>query len=312
MRRREFIRDAGVLGVAWTLPFSAAAEAIKTQKMATRPIPGTDEQLPIVGFGNSSAFREGDYENSRKLLDVLVEYGGSFIDSWSSSQEVLGRYMHEHDAKGKLFPGNNVGAKNKEDMDAAIRYAKEAQGKAVLDLLQLPNPGDFKRQWRLMRDAKEEGHARYIGLATARSSHFETVEKLLQSGTADFIQVNYSILETKTGERLLPMARDNAVAVITNRPFLNGQFFPLVKDKELPAWAADFDCESWAQFSLKFILANPAVNCVITETSKPHHAMDNLTAGLGRLPDEETRKRMRALIQGFLATSREPPELRTG
>jgi aryl-alcohol dehydrogenase-like predicted oxidoreductase len=125
------------------------------------------------------------------------------------------------------------------------------------------------------------------------------VESLISSGTTDFVQLNYSILETESGERLLPLARDKGVAVITNRPFVNGQWFPLVKDRELPDWAEEFDCRSWAQFSLKFILANPAVNCVITETSKPHHAADNLSAGFGRLPDENARARMIELIQSF-------------
>lgn len=312
MNRRDFIRDAGAFTAALSLPYAVSAETVTTAKMATRPIPGTGEELPIVGLGNSQSFRDGDYENSRKLLDILVENGGSFVDAWSSNQELLGRYMHEREARNKLFLANNMGPKNSQESDAAIRYAKESQGMATLDLLQLPNPSDFKKQWRLMRDAREAGHARYIGLAISRPRYYKLVEKLLNSGTTDFIQVNYSILETESGERLLPMARDKGVAVVTNRPFVNGQYFPLVKDHELPDWAEDFDCRSWAQFSLKFILANPAVNCVITETSKPRHAMDNLSAGFGRLPDEQQRARMKNLMQSLLDNSEQTPELRSG
>jgi diketogulonate reductase-like aldo/keto reductase len=312
MNRRGFICNATAMGAALALPGMVPAATIPMTKMATRPIPGTGEALPIVGFGNSQAFRDGDYEASRKLLDILIENGGSFVDSWSTNQKVLGRYMHEHDAKRELFLGTNVVADDAQENKAAIRYAKEMQGKAALDLLQLPNPPNFKKQWRLMRDAKEAGQARYIGLAIASSRYYKTVETLLRSGSADFIQVNYSILETQTGERILPLARDKGVAVVTNRPFVNGQYFPLVKDRELPAWAADFDCQSWAQFSLKFILANPAVNCVITETSKTRHAIDNLSAGFGRLPDERARKQMRELMQAFLATAKERPQLRSG
>ncbi len=299
MNRREFMLDAGALGAALSLPFSVAAATMPVMKMATRPIPGTEEQLPIVGFGNSQSFRDGDYENSEKLLDELVNHGGSVVDSWSSNQEVIGRYIHEHDAKQKLFLANNVSAQNQEDSDGAIRYAKETQGKAVLDLLQLPNPSNFKKQWRLMRSAKDDGHARFIGLAFSRGRFDDTAIKLLESGTTDFIQVSYSILEPESAERLLPLARDKGVAVIINRPFVNGEYFPLVRDKQLPDWAADFDCESWAQFSLKFILANPAVNCVITETTKTKHAIDNLSAGFGRLPDENTQVEMQRLLQSF-------------
>jgi diketogulonate reductase-like aldo/keto reductase len=299
MNRREFIRDAGAVGAALSLPNIIAAQAVETARMPTRPIPSSGELLPIIGLGNSQSFRDGDYENSRKLLDILIGNGGSFVDSWSSIQEILGRYMHEHDAKSKLFLANNVGATSAQDSDAAIRYAKEAQGKAVLDLLQLPNPSDFDKQWRLTRDAKEEGHARYIGIAIARSSYYDMVESLINSGTADFVQLNYSMLEPESGDKLLPLAREKGVAVVVNRPFINGQYFPLVRDRTIPSWAAEFDCQSWAQFSLKYILANPAVNCVLTETSNTKHAIDNLSAGFGRLPDEKTRVRMLELIRSF-------------
>jgi len=299
MNRREFIRDAGAVGAALSLPNAIVAHAVETARLPTRPIPSSGELLPIVGLGNSQSFRDGDYENSRKLLDILIGNGGSFVDSWSSIQEILGRYMHEHDAKSKLFLANNVGATSAQDSNAAIRYAKEAQGKAVLDLLQLPNPGDFDKQWRLTRDAKEEGHARYIGIAISRSSYYDLVASLINSGTADFIQLNYSMLEPESGDKLLPLARDNGVAAVVNRPFINGQYFALVRDKTLPLWVAEFDCQSWAQFSLKYILANPAVNCVLTETSKIKHAIDNLSAGFGRLPDEKTRVHMLELIRSF-------------
>ena len=93
---------------------------------------------------------------------------------------------------------------------------------------------------------------------------------------------------------------DKGVAVTINRPFINGEYFSIVRGKALPDWAADFDCYSWAQFSLKFILAHPAVNCVLTETSNPDHAAENLGAGFGRLPDEVTQQRMLELIRSFL------------
>ena len=299
MNRREFIRDASAVGAALSLPNAIAAQAAETARMPTRPIPSSGEPLPIVGLGNSQSFKDGDYENTRKLLDILIDNGGSFVDSWSSIQEILGRYMHEHDAKSKLFLANNVSAASAQDNNAAIRYAKEAQGKAVLDLLQLPNPSDFDKQWRLMRDAKEGGHSRYIGIAIARSSYYHMVESVINGGTADFVQLNHSMLEPESGDRLLPLAGDRGVAVVVNRPFINGQYFALVRDRTLPSWAAEFDCRSWAQFSLKYILANPAVNCVLTETSKTKHAIDNLSAAFGRLPDEKTQARMLELIRSL-------------
>ena len=122
---------------------------------------------------------------------------------------------------------------------------------------------------------------------------------VMQTGTMDFLQVNLSPLETDAEERILPMALDKGVAVTINRPFINGEYFSVVRGKELPGWAAEFDCHSWAQFSLKYVLSHPAVTCVLTETANPRHVEDNLGGGVGRLPDEKTRVKMRELIQSF-------------
>jgi diketogulonate reductase-like aldo/keto reductase len=118
------------------------------------------------------------------------------------------------------------------------------------------------------------------------------MQKMMATGTVDFLQVNYSPLEPGADQQVLPMALDQGVAVTINRPFINGDYFSLVRDQPLPEWAAQFDCDSWAQFSLKFILSHPAVTCVLTETANPRHALDNIGAGFGRLPDEKTRQRM--------------------
>lgn len=299
MNRRKFVSDAVAFGATLTLPFPALGEPAQSGKMLMRTIPGTQESLPIVGFGNSQSFRDNDYENSSKLLEVLIEKGGSFVDTGESSQVVIGRYMAEHHAREKLFLGTNVGADPSRDSQTDITEALKLQGRAVLDLLQLARPTDIDAQWRSMRGAKDDGHTRYIGVAIARNSFYDMLETVIESGTSDFVQLNYSMLEPQSGKRLLPLARDHGVAVVVNRPFMNGEYFSLVKDRQLPEWAGEFDCHSWAQFSLKYILANPVVNCVLTETSKTHHAIDNLSAGFGRLPDEKTRNRMMQLMQSF-------------
>ncbi len=124
--------------------------------------------------------------------------------------------------------------------------------------------------------------------------------QLMEAGVVDFVQVNYSLLEPEAGETVLPMAQEKGVAILVNRAFLNGDYFEVVRDRELPGWAAEFDCDSWAQFSLKFILSHPAVTCVLTETANPEHVVDNMAAGMGRLPDDAMRQRMLELVRSFV------------
>ena len=298
MNRRKFLQDAGAAAALMTLPVGVDAQAIAEQ-IAARSIPSTGEELPMVGFGQSVSFRQNDFENSTVLLDALRDLGGKFVDTGTSAQRLLGRYMQENSAHTDLFLGTNIRTPDAATDLQVITTFQESLGKEVLDLLQLQRPNDFRAQWPRMQRWREEGQARHIGVAVSGDGFFDMIETLLINGEPDFIQINYSMLEPQSADRLIPLAQDKGVAVLTNRPFVNGDYFGLVKDRELPAWAADFDCHSWAQFSLKWILGNTAVTCTLTETSKVQHAIDNLSAGLGRLPDAATRDRMKLLLRTF-------------
>jgi diketogulonate reductase-like aldo/keto reductase len=153
--------------------------------------------------------------------------------------------------------------------------------------------------WPAMREWKEEGLVRHLGFTTIGANTFPAVEKSIPDLSPDYVQLNYSLFEPEAGERMLPFAQDHGVAVVINRPFMNGRYFGLVRGRELPAWAADFDCQTWAQFSLKYIASHPAVTCILTETGDPEHARDNVGGGIGRLPDEAERRKMLALVQSF-------------
>jgi diketogulonate reductase-like aldo/keto reductase len=155
---------------------------------------------------------------------------------------------------------------------------------------------DLEAQWSNLEQLKAEGHARYIGVTVSKFDLYERLEEFLGKQTPDFIQINYSITERRAEERLLPLARDRGLAVLINRPFMNGAYFRKLEGQPLPDWTAEFDCASWAQFSLKYILAHPVVTCVLTETSNPRHMDENAASSLGRMPDDSARARMRALI----------------
>ena len=294
--RRDFIRYASAALAALTSPLIRADQ--KTQ-LPTRPIPGTDEQLPIIGFGNSSAFRSGDLDVTRQLLDVFLESGGAYIDAGLSGSETIGRVLSERSANDKVFVGSYIDSTDGTAARDEIEALQKAQGKATLDLVHTRNINHLESNPQVYGQWKDDGLTRYVGVARSNSSFYDQIVRLMNAGSVDFIQVNYSMLEPEAAERVLPLAQEKGVAVLINRPFVNGQYFSIVKEHELPAWAADFDCHSWAQFSLKYILAHPAVNCVLTETSKPHHAIDNLQAGFGRLPDEAMRQRMLGVIRGI-------------
>ncbi len=284
---------AGASAIALACP--AVAEI--ATRIASRPIPGSGERLPIVGLGNSTVFREGDVARTRDLLNLFMKHGGAYVDTAGRSRFTVGQFVREKNAHDRLFLGTYVSATEPHEMRKELAGVKDAQGGGTLDLVLTSNVGDYvDNPWKY-RQLKDAGITRYVGVARHQARFHEPMMKLIETGAVDFVQVNYSLLEPEADRRLLPLARERDVAVLTNRPFINGEYFSIVRGHELPYWAAEFDCRSWAQFSLKFILSNPAVNCVLTETANPEHAIENLSAGLGRMPDEKMRQRMLDVIR---------------
>ena len=166
-----------------------------------------------------------------------------------------------------------------------------------IDLMQVHNLVDVETQLATLRDWKEKGRIRYLGITHYNSSAYAEVEKILRRERLDFLQINYSIMEREAEERILPLAQERGVAVIINRPLGGGNLFARVRAKPLPEWATEFDCKSWAQFLLKWIVAHPAVTCAIPATGNVRHLEDNMQAGIGRLPDEKLRRRMIEVVQ---------------
>ena len=270
-----------------------------TEKIATREIPASGEQLPVVGLGTWQTFDVGENESEREplreVLKNLLEKGGKVVDSspmYGRSEKVVGDLSAELNINSKLFIATKVWTTGKENgieqMNESFRLLKRSR----IDLMQIHNLTDWQTQLASLYKWKEEGKIRYIGLTHYSDSAHERIGDIIRKEEIDFIQVNYNLLDTHAEDSLFPLAIEKKVAVLINRPFGEGVLFRRVKGKLLPEWAKEYDCNSWAQFFLKFILSHPAVTCVIPGTSKPHHMIDNLGAGLGRFPEKNHRRQM--------------------
>lgn len=272
----------------------------------TRPIPRGKETLPIVGLGTYQAFAVGSGKSERdplrEVLRQLVAHGGSLVDSspmYGPSEGVVGDLSSELGLTEKLFMATKVWTTGRESgirqMEESFRRMKVKR----MDLMQIHNLQDWRTHARTLKEWKAAGRIRYTGITHYHSGAYDDLERLLKTREFDFVQFNYSIAEREAERSLLSIAQETGTAVIINRPFAQASLFSRVRGKELPAWAAEFDCRSWGQFFLKYILAHPAVTCVIPATSKPHHMVDNMMAGVGRLPDATMRKRMVEYVESL-------------
>jgi diketogulonate reductase-like aldo/keto reductase len=297
LSRAEFLRLAAFAGAA--LVAGAAPAVASSPTMTRRLIPRSGETLPAVGVGTWRTFDVGGDAGARarlaEVLSLFFAAGGSVIDSspmYGSAEEVVGDLLAGMQARAKAFLATKVWIEGRqagvEQMRASLRKLKVG----TIDLMQVHNLVDWETHLKTLKAWKAEGRVRYVGVTHYATAALEPLVRVVEREPIDFVQMAYSLEVTDAEKRLLPAAQARGVAVIVNRPFEEGVMFDKAKGKELPPWAADFDCRSWAQFFLKFILGHPAVTCVIPGTGKPEHMRDNAAAGMGRLPDAGERRRM--------------------
>lgn len=294
--RRQFLRGSAVLLGAMLMPLES-----RGQGLLERRIPKTGEALPAVGLGTWQVFDvAGDATElgqARETLKTFVEMGGRVVDSspmYGSSEAVTGRLATELGLSGKLFVATKVWTSGKQ---AGIRQMEDSMRKLRverLDLMQVHNLVDVQTHLATLREWKGAGRIRYLGITHYHAGGHAELERLIEPGDIDFVQVNYSLAEPAAERRLLGAAAGSRTAVIVNRPFAEGAMFGRVKGQALPEWAKEAGCASWAQFFLKWILAHPAVTCVIPGTRNARHVADNLGAMTGALPDTVLRRRMAA------------------
>jgi len=267
--------------------------------MLTRPIPSTNEPIPVVGLGTWQAFDVGTdraaLDQRKEVLQVLLDAGGTVIDSspmYGRAEAVVGTLLAEMQARDRTFLATKVWTSGQAAGIAQMQASSAKLQAPVIDLMQIHNLVDWRTQLTTLRAWKEQKKFRYIGITHYTDPALDELAAVIRAERIDFVQFGYSIASRAAEARLLPLCAERGVAVIVNQPFDSGSLFGQVKGKTLPEWAADLGCASWSQFFLKFILGHPAVTCVIPGTARPDHMRDNVAAGLGHLPDAGERKRM--------------------
>jgi len=283
----------------------ALAAGGPVERMRTRPIPRTGEQLPVIGMGTWRTFDVGDSEKERKplreVLARLFEGGGRLIDSspmYGRAEQVVGELV---DPARKPFLATKVWTSGREEGISQMRRSMQLMAPRAgrpFDLMQIHNLVDWRTHLPTLRAWKEAATIRYWGITHYSDSAFGEMEAIVRAEKPDFVQLPYSVGVREAEKRLLPACADQGVAVLVERPFEAGSLLREVRKRPLPAWASEIDCTSWAQVLLKFILGHPAVTCPIPATANPEHMADDIRAGYGRLPDESFRRRIVAELTG--------------
>lgn len=287
-------------------------ELFAQQRLLTRAVPSSGEALPVIGLGSSATFsqvaRSEDVAALRDVLRTLTSEGASVFDtapSYGASEEVAGRIASEAGLTDKIFWATKVNvARRGEPADAAAARAQIETSfsrikKAKIDLIQVHNLADLPTQLTILKELKQQGRIRYLGVTTTSEQQYPLLIETMKNEPLDFIGIDYAIDNREVEATILPLARDRKIGVLVYVPFGRTRLFRRVGDRPLPDWASEFDAKSWAQFFLKFVVANPAVTVVTPATSQAKNMLDNIGGGIGRLPDQALLKRMAEFVDAL-------------
>jgi aryl-alcohol dehydrogenase-like predicted oxidoreductase len=298
--RRQFLGSSAAI-LAWS---ALPAPAASGKTMLKRPIPTSGEMVPVIGMGTSGSFQipanGPEYQALKEVLKRFFEGGATLIDTaptYGNAEDNLGPLLSEGGHLKKAFIATKLsGVSGREagleQFNETLRRLKTDK----VDLLQVHNLRDWQTQIEVARELKKQGKVKYVGVTHYVDSAHDEIAEVVRASKPDFLQINHSVTNRGIENRVLPLARELGVAVLTNRNFNDGALFRQVEGKPLPGWAAEAGVTSWAQMFLKYSLSHEAVTAVIPATGKPDRQSDNLKAGFGPLLTAAQQKELIALV----------------
>lgn len=294
--------------VALAGAFAARAAVPADAPLLLRRIPSTGDSLPAIGLGSWITFNVGaDRVLRRECTEVIrafLDGGGRVIDSspmYGSSQAVIGEALAAlGDGAKRAYAADKVWTGDGAQGAAQAEASRRLWGVPRFDLLQVHNLLAWEAHLPMLLAMKAAGRVRHVGITTSEGRRHADLERVMRAHAIDFVQLTYNPADREAEARLLPLAQERGIAVIANRPFREGALLRRLQRQRLPTYAAEIDCDGWAQLVLKFIVSHPAVTCAIPATSRVDHVRQNLGAMRGRQPDAALRQRIAADI-GALA-----------
>ena len=309
--RRDALRMALGVGAGLALrprelwAHEAGWDELQAASLVTRPIPSTGERLPVIGIGTARRYdvaaSEAELAPLREVVRNFTRMGGKLIDTapaYGNAEPVVGNLVAQAGNRSQLFLATKVGRgrqgvqAGRAEMEQSLKQLKVDK----VDLMQVHNLSGVDEMLPVLREWKAAGKTRYVGVTCTSKDQYPELERLLRAQRRDFVQVDYAIDNREVEQRILPLAQERGVAVLTALPFGRGRVLDAFGRQPVPAWARELGIRSWAQFALKYIVSHPAVTVAIPGTAKMEYLTDNLGAARGPMPDAAARRRMAALV----------------
>lgn len=299
MNRRNLIKYSTAAACGIALPISFYKTPAAKEGLIKKKIPSSGDMMPVIGLGSWITFNVGEdpvlLDECADVIAAFAEGGGAMIDSspmYGSSQDTIGYGLAKLAKPERIYSAEKVWTSSVDEGPRQIEESRLEWGIDAFDLMQVHNLVAWEAHLETLFAMKDAGELRHVGITTSHGRRHRELLRIMEQYPIDFVQLTYNILDREAEDELLPLAKENGIAVIANRPFRTGRLLEQLGDYPLPPTAEVLNAQTWAQFVLKFIISHPEVTCVIPATTRVDHIKENLQAGTGVIPDPELRDRM--------------------
>jgi aryl-alcohol dehydrogenase-like predicted oxidoreductase len=317
INRREFVGITAAAGASLAFTPELLRAFQQSGKFMQRAIPSSGEMLPVISFaprslgGAAMSSQPSDVAAIKAVLKTSLDNGVKVADvmhGGPATEQSAHAAAEELAIQNKFFWTTPAPGGGPKADPAALTAAMEDKFTTFkvnkIDLVMVGSQADMPTYLGVLSEFKKQGRVRYIGVhhLTAGQAPLGPLESVMRKEQVDFVATDYSVGDRRVEETILPLAIDRKIAFMSYFSFDRGRLFKRIGTTPLPAWAAEFDAKTWAQFCLKYVLSHPAVVVARAGTTDPAHMLDNIGGGIGRLPNEATRKRMAELVDALPAT----------
>jgi len=263
-------------------------------------------------------------DQARSAVNTALDLGINYIDTaptYGDSEEVLGVAL-EREAR-PLIMSTKLGGRPQpflpRDRDTLLQSFEEslrALRRESIDIVMVHEPDrpgqyDWWTDWldvngpvlELLQDLKRQGCIKAIGVGGTTTSE---MAHLCRSGKFDVVltALNYSLLWREAALEVIPAAKEKNMGIIVGSPLHQGALatrFDSISDDPRAYWVSQSRKAQFRELyafvdecgiplpelSLRFVLSNPDIHCVLMGAKSAAEVRTNVEAvSKGPLPDE--------------------------
>jgi len=273
-----------------------------------RRLGNSDLYVTELGLGCMSVGTEE--KAARRIIEAALEEGINYFDTadlydFGENEKIVGQALK--DVREQIIIATKVGNRwhanhSGRTWDPSKAYIKEEVknslkrlGTDYIDLYQLHGgtiEDPIDETIEAFEELKAEGFIRYYGISSIRPN---VIRKYVKKSSIVSVMMQYSILDRRPEEEVLPLLDEHGISVVTRGPLAKGLLSDKLLEKASEKGYLDYNYDelrailpllkekvatsrSFTEVALQYNLANQTVASVVAGASSPEQIRSNAHA----------------------------------